>query len=192
MSTASARPPSPGAPRLTSDDWIQAGFATIAEAGLKALKVDRLCERLGVTKGSFYWHFSDMEGYREALAQAWGEFRDQDRRTFAELGALEPRERLGRMMASLASPRQWTLERAMREWARTDPQVAASVRVTDRWIYRAVRKAFLDEGFPPEEADFRARATFSAGIGFIHTSGPRPGAKAARQRERFLDFMMRP
>jgi AcrR family transcriptional regulator len=184
--------PSPAGPRLTTDDWIQAGFSTIAEEGLKAVKIDRLCDRLGVTKGSFYWHFSDIEGYRDALAQAWGEFRDEDRRTFAELDALEPRERLGRMMASLTSPRQWTLERAMREWARTDPRVAASVRVTDRWIYRAVRKAFLDHGFAPEEADFRARATFSAGIGFIHTSGPRPGAKAARERERFLDFMMRP
>jgi AcrR family transcriptional regulator len=43
--------------RLTVDDWVQAGFAILAEVGIKALKIDRLCRRLDVTKGSFYWPF---------------------------------------------------------------------------------------------------------------------------------------
>jgi AcrR family transcriptional regulator len=41
--------------RLTVDDWVQAGFAILAEEGIKALKIDGLCRRLEVTKGSFYW-----------------------------------------------------------------------------------------------------------------------------------------
>ena len=32
--------------RLSVDDWIQAGFAILAEEGIKALKIDRLCRRL--------------------------------------------------------------------------------------------------------------------------------------------------
>ena len=51
-----------------------------------------------------------------------------------EIGALAPRDRLVRMMNSLVSPRHWTLERAMREWARSDPAVAESVRAADRRI----------------------------------------------------------
>ena len=50
--------------RLSVEDWIQAGYAILAEEGIKALKIDRLCQCLGVTKGSFYWHFTDMAGYR--------------------------------------------------------------------------------------------------------------------------------
>jgi len=38
--------------RLSVDDWIQAGFAILAEEGIKALKLDRLCRCLEVTKGS--------------------------------------------------------------------------------------------------------------------------------------------
>ena len=53
--------------RLSVDDWIQAGFSILAEDGLEALKIDRLCARLGVTKGSFYWHFKDMASYRAAV-----------------------------------------------------------------------------------------------------------------------------
>jgi len=60
--------------RLSVDDWIQAGFGILAEDGIKALKIDRLCSRLSVTKGSFYWHFTDIAAYRAALVQAWASY----------------------------------------------------------------------------------------------------------------------
>src|SRR4051812_14793195 len=125
--------------RLSVDDWIQAGFAILAEEGIKALKIDRLCRRLSVTKGSFYWHFTDIAGYRAALVQAWGELRDDDRGHFGELAELPPRERLSEMMSSLVSARHWTLERAMREWARTDDAAAASAHFLDNPLQRIKR-----------------------------------------------------
>jgi AcrR family transcriptional regulator len=180
------------APRLSVDDWIQAGYAILAEEGIKALKLEHLCARLGVTKGSFYWHFSDMAGYRSALIEAWGQLRDEDRRHFATLSDGSPRQRLSQMMTALVSPRHWTLERAMREWARTDEAVAASVRASDARVLDAVRQAFVDHGFDAEEADVRANATFAAGIGFLHLAGSRPSVRAAARRERFLDIMLGP
>ena len=109
--------------RLTVDDWVQAGYAILAAEGIKALKIDRLCNRLAVTKGSFYWHFTDMAGYRATLIEAWGELRDHDRRHFNGMASLPLRERLSQMMSPLLSARHWTLERAMRESARTDEAV---------------------------------------------------------------------
>jgi AcrR family transcriptional regulator len=176
--------------RLGLDDWIQAGFALLAEEGIKALKIDRLCDRLGVTKGSFYWHFDGMPSYRATLIQSWGELRDEDRRAFDDMDGLAPRERLTQMMTSLVSPRHWTLERAMREWARSDETVAGSVRAADRKLLRAVRQAFLDYGFDVDEAEMRANATFAAGIGFLHLSGAMPDARDAARGERFLDLML--
>jgi AcrR family transcriptional regulator len=177
--------------RLSVDDWVQAGFAILAEEGIKALKIDRLCRRLDVTKGSFYWHFADIAGYRATLVAAWGELRDDERRHFGELTGLAPRERLSAMMSSLVSPRQWTLERAMREWARTDAAAAASVRAADLRVVAAVRQAFLDHGFDADEAEMRANATFAAGVGFLHLAGAQPGTRAAAARERFLDIMLK-
>ena len=176
--------------RLTIDDWVQAGFAILAEEGITALKIDRLCGRLAVTKGSFYWHFTDIAGYRETLIEAWSELRDEDRSHFGETARMPPRERLSQMMSSLLSARHWTLERAMREWARTDEAVAASVRAADQRILEAVRQAFLDHGFDSEDADLRANATFAAGIGFLHLSGRTPNARGVARRERFLDLML--
>ncbi len=185
-----ATPRSAAGNRLGLDDWIQAGYALLAEEGIKALKIDRLCDRLGVTKGSFYWHFDGMPSYRTALIEGWGELRDADRHAFDDMATVEPRERLSQMMSSLVSPRHWTLERAMREWARSDEAVATSVRAADRRLLRAVRQAFLDYGFDADEADMRANATFAAGIGFLHLSGPTPDIGGGVRSERFLDLML--
>jgi len=176
--------------RFDVDGWLRAGYAILAEEGLKALKIDRLCDLLGVTKGSFYWHFEGMPSYLAALIQSWGELRDQDRAALDDLTGLPPRERLSRMMSTLVSPRLWTLERAMREWARSDESVAASVRSADRRLLRAVRQAFLDYGFADDDAEVRANATFAAGIGFLHLSGPDPVPRDTALGERFLDLML--
>ncbi len=171
--------------RLTIDDWLQAGYAILAEEGIKTLKIDRLCTRLKVTKGSFYWHFDGMPSYRAALVQGWRDLRDEDRSQIEAIGELPPRERLAQMMASLISPRHWTLERAMREWARTDETVAESVRAADRRVLAAVRTAFEDYGFDTEDAELRANATFAVGIGFLHLSGPDTEPPAGRAERAF-------
>ena len=177
--------------RLSVDDWVQEGFRVLAEDGVKALTLRRLCSRLGVTKGSFYWHFDDMQAYRAALIDTWAAVRDEDRGYFDDLLREPPRQRLSRMMTALVGPRHWMLERAMREWARSESSVAAAVRASDRRVIAAVRKAFLDEGFDPDEAEMRANATFAAGIGFLHLSGSRPSPQAAGRREEFLEVMLR-
>lgn len=181
---------SPSGNRLSVDDWLRAGYAILAEKGIKSLKIDVLCGRLDVTKGSFYWHFDGMPSYRTALIQGWRDLRDDDRHQIEEIGSLPPRDRLARMMASLISPRHWTLERAMREWARSDDAVADSVRAADRRVLAAVRRAYEDYGFGADDADLRANATFAVGIGFLHLAGSAPDTRQAAQSERFLDLML--
>ncbi|MFZ1161123.1 TetR/AcrR family transcriptional regulator [Mycobacterium sp.] len=181
---------SPTNSRLSVDDWVQEGFRVLAEDGVKALTLGYLCSRLGVTKGSFYWHFSDMTAYRTALIDTWAVVRDEDR-SFDDLVSQPPRQRLSRMMTALVGPRHWMLERAMREWARSDATVAAAVRASDQKVVAAVRQAFLDDGFDREQAEMRATATFAAGIGFLHLSGSRPSPLAAGRREEFLEVMLR-
>ena len=178
--------------RLSVEDWVQAGFGVISDHGLKALTVGRLCKRVGATKGSFYWHFTDLGSYRIALIDAWATLRDEDRGHFDKLADLPPRDRLVAMMTALVTPRHWMLERAMREWARSEPSVAAAVRESDRRVLSAVRRAFADAGFDRAEADLRANATFAAGVGFLHLSGLQLNSRMAAGRERFLDIMLRP
>jgi len=187
-----AGPERRGAGRSTPDEWLQAGFAILAEDGFTALKIDTLSARLGMTKGSFYWHFTDMAAYKAALVSAWAQWRDDDHRSFRELGALPPRERLIKMTAFLVSPRQWMLERAMREWARSDRAAARSVSAADRRARAAVRQAFVDSGFSEEIAAQRAQWLFAIGIGALHLSNSKSPQFPAAQRQELVDFLLRP
>lgn len=177
--------------RLTVDDWIEAGFAVLAESGPNALRVDTLCELLNVTKGSFYWHFTDMAAYRSALVEAWGNLHDRNRRPFENMPDVDPRERLAVMMQTMVAPQHWALERAMRVWALSDDAALASVQRSDGRVLRAVQQAFVDCGFDPEDAALRSLVVFAAGVGLLHVSGSTPAAPP-ELRERFLDFMLRP
>jgi AcrR family transcriptional regulator len=173
---------------LTAEDWIQAGFELLAQEGPNALRIGRLCERLDVTKGSFYWHFTDMRAYRAALADAWSSLHDERRRRLESLRDDDPRRRLAEMLKALVGPDHWALERAMRIWALTDDTVLESVKESDGRVRSAVRQAFVDYGFEEEEADLRSTLLFAAGIGMLHESR---GTSDAPPRERVLDLILR-
>lgn len=59
--------------RLTRDDWLDAAHAAVVEGGFDAVRVLSLAETLGVTRGSFYWHFADHAALVQALVQRWVE-----------------------------------------------------------------------------------------------------------------------
>lgn len=182
--------PKPPSTRLTVEDWLQAGYTLLAEQGVRALKVESLCRQMGVTRGSFYWHFEDMNSYRAALVESWNTFLEHDSQSLAQQSELPPRERLAAMMTTLVSPQHWMLERAMREWARTDPVAAANVREADRRTLRSVTKAFCDFGFSLDDAKLRAQLTFAAGIGLLHLTSSAAQAQQAAPQERLLELML--
>lgn len=175
--------------RVTAQDWIQTGFDVLADGGPGALRIGRLCERLDVTKGSFYWHFTDMPAYRDALARAWANLHDEQRRRFEDMRGAEPRARLAAMIQTLMCPDQWALERAMRVWSLTDQTVLASVQQSDMRVQSAVREALVDYGFDDAEADLRSALLFATGIGLLHEVRSAPREPAALS-ERVLDLML--
>ncbi|AQT79923.1 TetR family transcriptional regulator [Mycolicibacterium litorale] len=176
----------------TADEWLQAGFALLAEEGFTALRVDKLSARLGITKGSFYWHFADLAAFKGAMISAWAQWRDDDHRRFKALEELPPRERLMKMTSFLIAPRQWMLERAMREWARSDPAATRSVNAADRRTRAALRQAFRDLGFDDNIAEQRSQWLFAMSIGAVHLTNVKTPRYSRARREELIDFMLRP
>jgi len=57
--------------RLSRDNWLQAALETMRSAGVDGVKVAPLASRLGVTTGSFYWHFKNRRELLEAVLDFW-------------------------------------------------------------------------------------------------------------------------
>ncbi|WP_280251752.1 TetR/AcrR family transcriptional regulator [Nocardia abscessus] len=168
-------------PRLSYEAWVDGALALLAREGVSAVRIPRLCQELGVTKGSFYWHFDDIEQLMEAMADRWSALQSEIIRALGAMESVPVEQRIANMAANLIE-RTWATEATVREWARSDEKVAATVRALDRQIFETVRKALLELGFAPEDARLRAGAMVYLGIGFIHGRGslPTPTAEEAR------------
>ncbi len=160
---------------------MDGALALLAREGVSAVKIPRVCQELGVTKGSFYWHFDDIGQLMEAMADRWSARQSEVIRALGAMESVPVEQRIANMAANLIE-RTWAIEATVREWARSDEKVAATVRALDRQIFETVQKALLELGFAAEDARLRAGAMVYLGIGFIHGRGslPAPTADDAR------------
>jgi AcrR family transcriptional regulator len=165
-------------PTLTAADWAEAALQFIAEAGLGALTVDALATRLGVTKGSFYWHF---KGRSELLSAALGRWEKRaTSEAIAGLSAVtDPRQRLRIMLdAATQLPRSRSLYAALAE-AAEDPIVrqvlnrVASVRID------YLQSIYRELGMTPSQAKARALFAYAAYRGLLQLAHEAPSALPA-------------
>ena len=70
---AARRDTRPDAARLGRDDWLDAAYDAVAAGGFEAVRVLSLADALGITRGSFYWHFADHAELVAALIERWRE-----------------------------------------------------------------------------------------------------------------------
>jgi len=120
----------PRRPRLSRDDWLAAGLAALRADGPGALGAEPLARRLGTTKGSFYWHFTDVPAYSDALLARWQDAAQSALDTDAD----HPAARLRACAEAIAAPADTPdrgAEPAIRAWAATEPAAAQVVSGTD-------------------------------------------------------------
>lgn len=147
--------------RLTLDRnaWIRAATEALAEHGVDGVRVELLAKKLEVTKGSFYWHFTDRAELLHALLEQWrdGRIADIVKQTTAEPGAERPRIFHVIEVYSAARNRKGVrIELALRDWARRDAQAAAVVKEVDATRLDRARRLFLACGVPDREATSRS------------------------------------
>lgn len=111
-------------------DWIEAGFSVLPREGVDGLRAERLARLIGATKGSFYWHFRNIDDYRARLLRRWVE------RALAQVHAVPesapPARRLLEVTAPmLDSDGRAATEAAIRAWAIQEHTVANGVLEVD-------------------------------------------------------------
>lgn len=153
-------------PSLDAAAWVEAAFDALAEGGIEAVRVDPLAKRLGVTRGSFYWHFTDRAALHAAMLKEWRKRQSYRVGARIETQTTAPDERLKQTLAlPHAGPRAKraaAIELAIRLWSRRDAEAAKAVRHIDRVRLNYYAKLYGEMGHAPADARKRAFMFYAA------------------------------
>ncbi|HJU07894.1 MAG TPA: helix-turn-helix domain-containing protein [Rhodanobacteraceae bacterium] len=152
--------------RLSAEDWENGALVMIAEQGVNALAVEALARRLGVTKGSFYWHFPTREALLKAALLRW-EARDERELSTRIAPIVDPRARLRELFLWVAREVQPHRAYAAMLQAIDQPSVAEVMSRVSQRRMEFLRQAYSEAGMPPDEAAHRARLAYAAYAGFL-------------------------
>ncbi len=141
--------------RTPRSRWIEEGLRALAAGGPDAVRIEPLAQALGVTRGGFYWHFSDRRALLDEMLDTW------ERATTDE--AIERLEREGgdataklRRLFALTSSRVLMIDLAVRDWSRREQTVAERLRRVDNRRMDYLRSLF--GAFCPDADDVEARS----------------------------------
>src|SRR5258705_5741034 len=103
------------------ESYFEAGLDVLSDLGYGGLKLAEVCNRLGVTSGSFYHYFPSWRVYTRELVAHW-----MQARTIQVVEAVraepDPRRRIDTLIqVGLTLPHG--AEAAIRVWRSLDPQV---------------------------------------------------------------------
>ena len=152
--------------RLSAEDWAQAALDLIAEQGVAAVAVEPLARRLGVTKGSFYWHFPSRDALLQAALERWEKVEQEQ--VFGQLEAIaDPRERLRALFDLVAHEYKAHIIYSELLKALDHPAVQPVIgRVSDRRL-DYLTASFRQAGLGRNVAQNRARLAYAAYVGFL-------------------------
>ena len=157
--------------QLSAKDWLDQGLRTLAKQGFSALKAEPLAKVMGVSRGSFYWHFADIGAFHIAILEHWRDVAVE--RIIADIEALSPdQDALPALLNRAFGGKPPSLESAMRSWAAHDPVARSVVQAVDQRRIDYIEKLLRDSGLPPEMARARTQILYWAFLGFALSDKP--------------------
>ena len=152
--------------RLSRERWAEAALAALAGGGVEAVAVEPIAQKLGATKGSFYWHFRDRAELLAVALDHWEVI--ATRAVIDQLASvIDAQERLRRLLeVAFRDADEDRLEAAV--FAAADHPLVHPVveRVTGARL-EYLEEIFVALGFDPVVARARARIAYAAYLGHV-------------------------
>lgn len=153
---------------LGRDAWIEAARRALIEEGTAGVEVNKLAKRLDVTRGGFYWFFKNREQLLDALLEFWIQTSTVLFERIANATGQSGREKFQALVDLWISEKEYDPEwdGAVRDWARTSPNVLDTVHSVDEQRISFIEQIFRDLGYKGKEAHVRARVTYYHQVGY--------------------------
>jgi AcrR family transcriptional regulator len=165
--------------RTPRSAWVDAALQALSAGGPDAVRVEALAVSLGVSKGGFYWHFTDRQALLEEMLDTWENTMVDNVITLVESQPANPRAKLRRLF-ELASSVDIAVELAVRDWSRRDRDVARRLQRVDNRRMGYLRSLFGQFCADENDADARSMLAFSLFVGSPFIAA-QPGNKTRSQ-----------
>jgi len=156
--------------KLGREDWVRGALIVLQERGIDGVKIVVIAERLGVTSGSFYWHFTGLRDLHDCLLDYW----EHDLTDAIIAGARKspgaPEERILNLMLQVIENDAAVHDHAMSVWARSDSKARTTFERTIEKRFEFARWMFKEAGFPDRQAAIRGRLMVAYLMGESSTS----------------------
>jgi len=143
--------------RLDRDDWIRGALELLSTAGVEKVKIVPLARQLGVTSGSFYWHFTNRRHLHDELLEYWEREMTDKAIEQAKLFEGPPKSQILLLMEQVMDTGMARYDLAIWHWAQSDESVQT---VFDRVLNKRFAFAawmFRQAGFSKVQAETRGR-----------------------------------
>ena len=177
------------ADQLSAGDWLDQGLRTLARSGFTALKAEPLAKAMGVSRGSFYWHFADIAAFHAAILKHWREVAAE--RIIVNVEAASKDSNPLPLLLRQAFGGKAALENAVRTWASFDPVARAAVQAIDRRRLSYIENLLKRSGLSDHGARGRAQILYWAFLGFALSDQPLAPAKQQAVLDELLDIAAR-
>ena len=164
--------------RLTSQDWIDFGIRTLAVDGFESLKADILSKRLGVTRGSFYWHFEDLAAFHQRIVDQWKTTSTEEIILAVETHD-DPDARLRDLLIRAFGTRS-DIDLQMCTWAQFNEVAAHAVVDITRRRQDYIASLIEACGVPSADAPVRAQLLYWSYLGAVQQGAHLEGLQLAR------------
>ena len=171
--------------QLSAKDWLDQGLKTLARDGFTALKAEPLAKAMGVSRGSFYWHFADIGAFHAAILKQWREVAAEQ--IIANVEAASNHENPLTLLLRRVFGERLALENAVRTWASVDATARAAVQAIDQRRLGYVEGLMTQSGLSADVARARAQILYWAFLGFALADQKLPKAR----QQAVLDEMLR-
>lgn len=172
--------------------WIEAGFQLLAQGGIDSVRVDRISKTIGLTRGSFYWHFKSRAELLEAMLELWHQKGTHDIIQLVEQEKLNPNNRLSILLnLTTKSPGPQYggkfAELSIRVWGAHNPHAASVIKQVDAERVAFVHKLLIEMQVEPALASMLAEIIYNAYIGMM--SRDLPDKEAMRMMKLATTFL---
>ena len=173
------------ADQLSAEDWLDQGLKTLAKSGFTALKAEPLAKAMGVSRGSFYWHFADIGVYHAAILKHWREVAAEQVIADLEVEVAKHHDAVALLLRRAFSSTP-ALENAVRTWATVDAAARAAVQAIDQRRLGYIETLLRQTGVAADVARARAQILYWAFLGFALSDKPLPPPRRAVVLEELL------